>query len=240
MIRRFILVSTILLFLFIGCENNPSSDSNEITVTPSNLLVADTSHKSSGTSSVDIWFSPPEDLGATSYTLQTSADGVTWEDFVYYAEVLQTSKGDQDNFSVNLGSDCHVRLKITGGTYDGQYSNSMFAPHAYDPYYFRSTTLDESLGNTGVMMPNVGYGLWASFTVWAVADSSVLEDGLTYQWYRVKADDFDQTMLIPGATSLEYTTTETDRGHFIMIEALGKAGVFDGGMRRLVSTEAVK
>ena len=240
MIRRFILVSTILLFLFIGCENNPSSDSNEITVTPSNLLVADTSHKSSSTSSVDIWFSPPEDLGATSYTLQTSTDGETWNDFIYNDETKETSAVTQVNFGVNLGADCYVRLRITGGAYDGQYSNSMFAPHAIDAYYFNNTTLDESLGNTGVMMPQVGYGLWASFTVRAVTDNSLLEDGLTYQWYRVKADDFDQTTLITGETGLEYTTTEADRGHFIMIEALGKPGVFDGGMRRLFSTKVVR
>jgi hypothetical protein len=235
------LVSTILLLLFTGCEDNSSSDSTEFTITPSNLLVADTSHKTSETSSsVDIWFSPPEDLGATSYTLQTSLDGETWEDFYYYDEVLETSTTSQDNFSVDLGVDCYVRLKITGGTYDGQYSNSMFAPHAYDPYYFRYTALDESLGNTGVMAPNVGYGLRASFTVWAVSDSSVLEDGLTYQWYRVKADDFNQTTLIAGETSLEYTTTEADRGHFIMIEALGKPGTFNGGMRRLLSLDVVR
>ena len=240
MVKRFVLVSTIFLLLFTSCEGNPSSDSNEITITPSNLLVAETSHKSSGTSSVDIWFSPPEDLGATSYTLQTSLDDETWNDFTYNYEILVTDTASQDNFSVNLGADCYVRLKITGGTYDGQYSNSMFAPHAIDAYYFNNTTLDESPGNTGVMMPNAGYGLWASFTVRAVTDNSLLEDGLSYQWCRVKADDFDQTTLITGDTGLEYTTTEADKGHFIMIEALGKPGIIDGGMRRLFSTEVVR
>lgn len=244
MARRFILVLTILLLVFTGCDDTPTSDaeddSNDLLITPTNLLIAKKSDKLSGTSSVDIWFAPPADLGAGSYTLQTSADGITWENFIYYSEVLETSATTQDNFSVNLGSDCHVRLKITGGTYDGQYSNSMFAPHAYDPYYFRYHGLDESLANTGVMAPNVGYGLSATFTVCSVADARVLEDGLTYQWYRLASDDFEQKTLLEGETGLEYTTTEADRGHFIMIEAQGKPGIFDGGMLRLISSEVVR
>lgn len=222
------------LFL-LGCKESIT----EPELNPKNLLFVSTSDKTD-VSAVDMWFSPPDSLGATSYTLQTSTDAVSWEDFLWYGTPLTTADSkESDNFSVNLGQSCHVRLRINGGTYNGQYSNSMWAVHASVSAYFSSNTLDESLSNSGTMAPNVGYGLVFSAVVTQYPSATPLENCLDYQWYRLPGDNFDQMQAISGATGTSYITTVQDIGHRIMVEASGKDALYDG-MKRMLSQYVVQ
>jgi hypothetical protein len=176
----------------------------------------------------NIWFAPPEDLGATSYTLQTSPDGNTnWTNFLYYYEDLTTDDSRQNNFSVDLSTDTWVRLAITGGQYDGHYSNKMYAEHCSTDSYIQNYHVDESMSNTGIKAPAAGYGLVTEFTV-VQEDATVLENILPYQWYRVNPDDWEDVALIDGATALTYITTGDDKGYHLMIKATGDDSNFDG------------
>ena len=51
---------------------------------------------------------------------------------------------------------------------------------------------------------------------------------LTYQWYRVNPDDWEDVALIDGATALTYITTGDDKGYHLMIKATGDDSNFDG------------
>jgi len=50
---------------------------------------------------------------------------------------------------------------------------------------FSLVTLDESMFLTGVMAPWVGRGLQVSYIVNKLSDNSLVQSGLTYQWYRI-------------------------------------------------------
>ncbi len=229
------LVAGIISIMLLSCE----SEIEEPEINPKNLLFVETSHKMD-TSRVDIWFSPPATLDASSYTLQTSADKNTWTDFLSYGNPLTTTDPDtSDNFSTNLGSSCHIRLRITGGPYDGQFSNTMYAVNATVAVYFSYSSLDESLANTGIMAPNTGYGLVFTATTTRYSDNTVIDDSITYQWYRLDPENYDTMVAISGATTNTYTTTPADKGYRIMIEATGKNGVFDG-MKRMLSQNIVR
>ena len=207
--------------------------------TPDNLLFVEESTRNSFGSSVTMWFTTPEELGATSYTLQCSTDNVTWQNFQYYASDLVTTHLDQDNFSIDINYNCYLRLLITGGQYDGQTSNETYCTRCAAGGFFRSNSLDESLWHTGIMSPNVGYGLVASFRVEDPTDSTEIEDCLTYQWYRLDPENYEYMILIPGATSLSYTTTEADKGYFMLIKATGNGIDFDG-FKQLKSIDIVR
>ena len=216
----------ILIAMFIGC---PMAPDLVVERNPDNLLIVERTYRSSFGSYTDMWFFPPSELGATSYTLQTSADGTTgWTAFQYYSDDLVTGNADQDNFSVDLGSDTWIRLVITGGEYDGQVSNKVFAPRCTTDSYVSNWGIDESQYITGVQAPRVGYGLTASFIVKKASDNTVLSNVLTYQWYRVNPEDWEDVELISGATGLNYTTTDDDKGHHMMIKATGNDIDFDG------------
>jgi hypothetical protein len=180
-------------------------------------------------------FAPPSELGATEYTLQQSTDGgTTWENFQDGYGDVTTSEDIPDNFSVNLGVDSHVRLLITGGTYDGQTSNEAWVPLSTIDTYFSGWSITDNGDYDSMWTENPGHTITASFTVKKNApDNTVVEDALTYQWYRLDPDDFENMTAIAGATSNEYTTTTADKGYFIMIRATGD-GVDAGGYCQLL------
>lgn len=120
------------------------------------------------------------------------------------------------------------RLLVEGGPYDGYTSNEDWALRCTTSSYVSSWSLDESMGITGVIAPNAGYGLRAAFTVTSYAQRMVLEDVLTYQWYRVNPADFEDKSPITGATALEYATTAVDCGYQILVRADGNGTDYDG------------
>ncbi|AEV29092.1 hypothetical protein SpiGrapes_1279 [Sphaerochaeta pleomorpha str. Grapes] len=208
-------------FLFVGCPLE--SEQHILEKTPDNLLFVEESTRNNYGSSVTMWFTTPEEIGATSYTLQYSTDNTIWNNFQSYASDLVTTRLDQDNFSIDINYDCYLRILISGGTYDGQTSNETYCTRCTTVGYFSNNGLGEEVTNTGVIAPNVGYGLLASFRVEDPTDSTEIEDCLNYQWYRLDPEDYENQILIPGATSLAYTTTQEDRGYRMLIRATGKA-----------------
>ena len=133
-------------------------------------------------------------------------------------------------FSVEMpGTDDEgwFRLAITGGEFDGEVSNKVFATKCTIVADI-SWSLDYSMANTGIMFPNVGCGLVATFTV-VDSEDTPIEDCLTYQWYRVAPNNRESEELIVGETTASYTTTSQDRGKQILIKATGTTTGFPGG-----------
>nr|MBC8555475.1 hypothetical protein [Candidatus Brocadiales bacterium] len=172
-------------------------------------------------------------------------NGVTWDNYDNNGSPVVTStEVETVGFGVNLTSTCYLRLKITGGAYDGQFSNTMEVPVLSSvSTRFSGWSIDESIGNTGVMAPKVGYGLAASFSVTGSESPytpvAITSTNLTYQWYRINPADFEDIELIAGATSLNYTTVNADKGHLLMIRATGD-DITIGGFIQARSTNVVK
>jgi hypothetical protein len=86
------------------------------------------------------------------------------------------------------------------------------------------------------MAPNVGYGLLASFTVkrhtTGEDNNTEIGDCLSYQWYRLDPENYENMILIPGATSLSYTTTTEDIGYRMLIRATGNTSEFNGFLQQ--------
>ncbi|NQT58677.1 MAG: hypothetical protein HQ557_06810 [Bacteroidetes bacterium] len=108
---------------------------------------------------------------------------------------------------------------------------------------FSGWFLDESIGNTGIIAPKVGYGLAASFSITAAeypyTPVAVTPTNLTYQWYRVDPEDFEDITLIPGEIASTYITTAADKGYRLLIRATGDEDTI-GGFIQVISTEVVK
>lgn len=160
---------------------------------------------------LDLSFPPPSTHGASSYTLQTSSDGGS-----NWTNLYTTSSDSQDNFSFNPDGNYLYRLLVSGGPKDAYTSNVVSAPLTSVETRFAGWNLDESMFITGVMMPWVGRGITASFTVRKLSDDSDVTDGLTYQWFRVNPLS-SETFLIPGATGQTYATTMDDVGGYQLI-----------------------
>lgn len=174
---------------------------------------------------VNLDFPYPTVFGATSYTLQYSTDnGSTWANYQYNGADLTTTG---NNFSLNFNGDYTLRLLVNGGPNDGYTSNTVYAPLSGIDTYFAGWSIDESMYLTGIMVPWLGRGVAASFTVKKLSDNSVVTGGLTYQWYRVNPLTYE-TVAIQGATTLNYTTTINDVGYLLKIRATGD-GVTVGG-----------
>ena len=245
----------ILALLFTGCDLIGGlfggGETDTIPLTPQNLFFVGESDRETAIGSgtepmVDMWFTSPQDFGATSYTLQSSTDnGVTWGNYDHYGnDVVTSTESETVGFSVSPASASWFRLMITGGTYDGQFSNAMEVPVLSSiPTRFSGWSIDESVGNTGTMAPNAGYGLAASFSVTGATSPyppvAITSTNLTYQWYRVNPADFEDIELITGATSLNYTTTNADKGHILMIRATGDEDTI-GGFIQAMSSNVVK
>ncbi len=232
-----ILLALLALFLT-GCDLLGSGNGTfNFIRTPRNLLFVEQTDfsGSSEQSMTDMLFDPPEDLGATSYTLQQSTDGgTTWNNFQYYGEDLTTTETINDNFSIDLGSDCMIRLAITGGTYDGQYSNEVEVTLSTVDTYFSAWSISQGGHYYGLDDSGSGETISASFTVKNnTPDFDEVAGALSYQWYRLDPDDFEQMTAIPGATSASYTTTAADEGYIMVIRATGD-GVNAGGYCQLM------
>jgi len=180
---------------------------------------------------VDLQFTAPSTYGATSYTLQYSDnDGVNWHNYQNNGSDLTTTG---DNFSLNFDMSYKLRLLLNGGSKNGYTSNEVYAPLSGIDTRFAGWNFDESFYISGVMSPNVGRGLQASFIVRKLADESNVNGFMTYQWYRVNPVTYEMTA-IPGATTLTDTTTMADAGYYIMIKATGD-GVNVGGFVQVMS-----
>ncbi len=229
----------LLAMLFTGCDLLGSGDDNsEFTLvrTPQNLLFIQESDYSafSGTPETYMEFAPPEDIGATSYTLQQSLDGGTsWNNFQYYGEDLTTTSEISDNFDINLGNDSLIRLAITGGEYDGMYSNEVEVVLSTVSTWFQGWSISPGGFYEYIDAYSAGKTTESSFTVWKTSDNSVVEDALTYQWYRLNPDDFELMTPITGATGASYTSTSADSGYILVIRATGD-GVNAGGYCQLL------
>ena len=140
----------LLAVLLTGCDLFLSGQTTfSIERTPQNLLfIKETDFDSTSEQSMtDMLFAPPEDLRATEYTLQQSFDGgSSWNTFQHYGEDLTTTDTIQDNFSINLGGDCLIRLSITGGPYDGTFSNEVEVIQSTVDTYFSAWSISRGGG----------------------------------------------------------------------------------------------
>lgn len=185
---------------------------------------------------VDLKFPAPSKYDAESYTLQYSTDGTSWSNYQYYGDDVTTTG---DNFSLSSpGGDYQYRLLVNGGPENGSTSNAVYAPLSCVNTYFSGWGLDESMSISGTMVPWVGRGLEASFTVQSLEDASVVDDVyLDYQWYRVNPVTYDMEP-IAGATGLTYITTDDDAGYHLLIRATGD-GENIGGFAQIITGESV-
>ena len=204
-------------------EDNPDGgnsyqefDAGSWTRTKDNMFFILESDKDSdgfgGTSTmVDMVFVPPEDFGASSYTLQQSTDGgAVWNDFLYYGNPLTTTDATYNNFSIPINQAGLLRLAITGGQYDGQYSNT-------------ADLFQVSSVNTKIMEDSFtsSFGVFTTtITLQTVPDYDPVDEQFTYQWYHLDPDDFEVFTAIPGATASTYTATADDNGYIIVCQAV--------------------
>lgn len=181
---------------------------------------------------VDLSFPLPSTFEGDSYTLQFSTDnGSNWNNYQYDNADLSTTG---DNFSLSFEADYMLRLFLNGGAKDGFTSNEVFAPLSSVDTRFSGWSLNEGMFITGIMVPWVGRGLEASFTVKKLSDESVITDYLSYQWYRVNPLSYEMNE-ISGATTLNFTTTDADVGYSLLIKATGD-GTNVGGFSQVFSS----
>lgn len=222
-----LLIITTSIFMM-GCDLFFSNQlgSTEFIRTPQNLLFVEQSDYDSSNDypMVDMVFDAPATLGATKYTLQQyNSETEIWENFQYWGEDLETSESINDNFSINLNKDSKIRLLISGGDYDGQYSNEVYVELSNIDTYFQAYSLSNTISNYYDIYDDYSSGkLIATFTVKKnLPDNTVVENALDYQWFRVDPNDFENIIKIDGAISNEYTPTNDDKGYILMIKASG-------------------
>ena len=173
--------------------------------------------------------------GCETIVLQYKKVDGTWASYLNNQTELTTTG---DNFSLELSQTYTLRLLLRGGAQNGSVSNEQVAELAQADTYFSQVTLDESMFLTGVMVPWVGRGLQVSYIVKKLSDGSVVDGGLSYQWYRVNPITFETT-LIPGANNLLYATTVSDLGFRIMAVATGNQTTVGGFYKMLSGTNIV-
>ncbi len=83
-----------------------------------------------------------------------------------------TPSDDANNFSFTPDGNFYYRLRVEGGTRDGQFSNVVFAEASSMDPYLAGWSVDSSMFLTGVMYPWVGHGMQASFSVRKLSDNS--------------------------------------------------------------------
>ncbi|HET9571656.1 MAG TPA: T9SS type A sorting domain-containing protein [Bacteroidales bacterium] len=179
---------------------------------------------------VNMSFPDAATYGTETIVLQYKKTDGTWASFLNNTTEVTTTG---NNFSLNLYQSYTFRLLLRGGANNGCVSNEQTADLATVDTYFSQSTLDESMFITGVIAPWVGRGLQVSFVVKKLSDGSVVDGGLSYQWYRVNPVTFEQTA-IPGATGLTYATTTADIGYRMMIVATGNQTTV-GGFYKMMS-----
>lgn len=179
---------------------------------------------------INMSFPDAATYGAETLVLQYRMSNGLWANYLNNETEITTTG---NNFSLELNQNYTFRLLLRGGANNGLVSNEQTADLAMADTYFSQVTLDESMFLTGVMAPWVGRGLQVSYIVKKLSDGSVVEGGLTYQWYRVNPVTFEQTA-IEGATGLTYATTTADIGYKIMAMATGNQTTV-GGFYKMIS-----
>jgi len=227
----------LLLFLVVivmaSCTmESGTGDSVEISHNPKNLLFMEKSDYSFSRREVYMSFTMPQDFTATSYTLQFSPSNSPYDFQIVMSgtDPLTTNTPLASGYSIPIPSphtEGYFRLLINGGVHDGKYSNIVYATQCAVDVNI-TWSLDYSMVNTGVMSPRVGFGIVASFTVSPDADSSIL-NALTYKWFRVNPNNFEDLEEIVGQTDLSYTTQVADVDHYILVVATGSDLNFSGG-----------
>lgn len=227
----------LLLFLVVivmaSCTmENGTGSSVEISHNPKNLLFMEKSDYSFSRREVYMSFTMPQDFTATSYTVQYSQSNTPYDfqTVMSGTEPLTTNSPLATGYSIPIplsNGEGYFRLLINGGAHDGKYSNIVYATQCAVDVNI-TWSLDYSMVNTGIMSPHVGFGIVASFTVSPDADNSIL-DSLTYKWFRVNPNDFEDIEEIVGQTDLSYTTQAADVNHYILVVATGSNLKFPGG-----------
>lgn len=191
-------------------------------------------------------FPLPESLGADYFILEYFSESEQiWKTFMYEDEPLTTwfyntweeRWMNTTNFALNLPIDTEYRLR-TYGTPEPMFSNAVYVTGSSFNTQFMGWNMDGSMYLTGVMMPEFGFGLEVSATVYDHDLEMYLEDVLIYEWYRVNPYTYEMT-LIEGATSNLYITTFEDVGYIILSRIKGD-GISAGGFVQMMSWETVK
>ena len=180
---------------------------------------------------LDLNFPIPSSYGATSVTLQYSLDGIDWSNFQANGTDVTT---DYNNFSIQPDGNDQYRLLVNGGPKDGFTSNVVAADLSLIDTRFAGWGLDESMWISGVMMPWVGRGLTANFTVHEIDGDSAITGHLDYQWYRINPATYEMTP-ISGATDTTYITTLDDVGGYLLICRATGDGIGVGGYAQVGS-----
>ncbi len=181
---------------------------------------------------VDLEFPTPSELDADSLILQAyNSTESKWENFKHQGEDVITASGD--NFSIITEDPETFRLLLVGGAKNGWTSNEVFATVSSVNTYFSGWGLDEGMWISGIMVPYVGRGLEASFSVAKLEDHSAVTNALNYQWYRINPATFE-FIKINGATDLKYISSAADAGYTLAIMAAGD-NVNAGGFIQVIS-----
>lgn len=232
--RVMVLLLCFLLIVMASCAlENGIGDPVEISHNPRNLLFMEKSDYSFSRREVYMSFTMPQDFIATSYTVQFSQSNTPYDfqTIVNETDPLTTDSPLAVGYSIPIPSSLsngYFRLLINGGAHDGKYSNIVYATQCAVDVNI-TWSLDYSLANTGIMSPRVGFGIVASFTVDPDNDDNDVLNSLTYEWYRVNPNDFEDIEKIIGQTDLSYTTQSADIDHYILVVAKGSDLNFSGG-----------
>lgn len=197
-------------------------------------------------STATIYFRTLASLEADSFTVECSTDGITFQDFLLQGQVLTVTTQDAVGIDVVLTESLYFRLRIHGGPFDGEHSNTMYAWYASQGGYLHRWSRITAMHPTGVSAPQAGHSIEVEVEIRDYVSATdfslnpVLPDAIgSWRWYRVKPLDFDDKTLISGASTQSYTTTQDDKEHLIMVEAQGDNTDFFG-LVRIMSVEPVQ
>lgn len=203
------------------------------------LVYSSTRHNNwfgSGTyAEVNMSFPDAATYGAETIVLQYRKSDSSWANLLLNEKEITTTG---NNFSLELYQSYVLRLLLRGGAKDGYVSNTQSADLALADTYFGNVMLDEGMYLTGVMAPWVGRGLKISYVVNKTSDNSVVDGGLTYQWFRVNPVTYEMTG-ISGATGLTYNTTSADLGYRLLVAATGDQTTVGGFYQMMSSMNVV-
>jgi hypothetical protein len=193
-----------------------------------------------------LYFRPLTSLLADSYTIECSTDGNTFEDFLQQGQTVTITEETAIGIDVRLVESLHFRLKIQGGPFDGDHTNTMYAPYAEQGGYLQRWSIITAMHLTGVSAPQAGHGIEVEMEIRDYVSATdfslnpILSDAIgSWTWYRVNPLDFDEKAPITDANSDFYTTTNDDRGKLIMVEANGNGSSFYG-LVRIITTVPVQ
>lgn len=164
----------------------------------------------------ELYFPEPAAIGASYYTVEYfDQDTNSFQPFVYNDEILQP---DYNNLSLSVSNNLTLRLHAVTNDNKTYYSNTLEVGYPIKEVNFSGYSLDQSVYISDVMVPYVGFGLDFSVTIYDISgdENILLEEGYSYQWYRLNPYTFEQTK-IEGATNHKYITTEEDIGYYNLI-----------------------